>query len=95
MMVLCRWPNGVKLCILLGSQARVEAVELKEDRADLVLIILTYMMMRMMTCTVRTNPAYYSVLFSINLLKLESSLCAKLCEHVYMFVFLLNMLHQA
>ena len=85
----------MKLCILLGSQARVEAVELKEDRADLVLIILTYMvMMMMMTCTVRTNPAYYSVLFSINLLKLESSLCAKLCEHVYMFVFLLNMLHQ-
>ena len=69
-------------------------MELKEDRADLVLIILTYMMMRMMTCTVRAKSAYYSVLFSINLLKLESGLCAKLCEHVYMFVFLLNMLHQ-
>ena len=47
-------------------------MELKEDRADLVLIILTYMMMRMMTCTVRAKSAYYSVLFSVNLLKLES-----------------------
>ena len=51
---------------MLGSQARVEAVELKEDKADLVLIILTYMMMRMMTCTVRAKSAYYSVLFSAN-----------------------------
>lgn len=61
---------------------------------DLVLIILTYMMTRMMTCTVRTKSAYYSVLFSVNLLKFESGLCAILCEHVYMFVFLLNVLHQ-
>lgn len=84
-MLICYVPLTREHLIFISSGFQVSQVDLKgEDRVVLEQTILTYTMMEMMICTVRTNCVFSSIVLETRLDNIHL--------HIRLSVFLLNTL---